>query len=320
MDEQRMISRRGVFAGLGAVGVAGAAGMLAPGTAYADAPSRGPRLSPAGARPHAVPAGVNPLASAPQKGCHYAFTTMWDFSPEHYSSGRAWSPTGGVYAPSGVGDNLWATVDLPPGAILADVEWYLSATEAVAMMGRLWVAGDAYLSVIVADGTLAAGTSQARATRIVVPQNTNGPFPHGTKLVLGLFTPATGTISINGARVGYKLAPTGQVLLPAPVRVYDSHHHKKIAAHGTRIHSLAAHLPIGATGALLNVTATGAERGGSLVVYSAAVPKPSTSSLHFAKQTPIANSVQSSVSATRAIKISSSAKTHYIIDLVGYLA
>jgi hypothetical protein len=245
---------------------------------------------------------------------------MWEFSPEHYSSGRAWSPTGGVYVPNGTGDNLWAAVDLPPGAILADVEWYLSATEQVAMMGRLWVAGDAYLDTIVADGTMTAGTSAARAARIVVPTTTNGPFPHGTKLILGLWTPNTGAVSINGVRVGYQLAPTGHVLLPAPVRVYDSRDHSEIAAHVTRTHSLASRLPVGATGALLNLTAFGAESAGSMIVYSVAVSRPGISSLHFAKNAPITNSVQSSVSAGRAIKITSTARTHYAVDLIGYLA
>jgi len=92
---------------------------------------------------------------------------MWDFSPEHYSSGRAWSSTGGVYVPLGSGDNLWAVAQRPAAAGLGGVEWYLSATENVALTGRLWVSGDTYLSAIVPDGTLTAGTAGARAARIV---------------------------------------------------------------------------------------------------------------------------------------------------------
>jgi hypothetical protein len=319
------ISRRGIVASLGLAGAAGAATLFSPGQAQAT-PSvdRHGGPAPLGKGHDGVPAAVNPIASAPQPGFNYKFLTMWDFSPEHYSSGRAWSPTGGVYVPLGTGDNLWAVAELPAGAILGDVEWYLSATENVAMMGRLWVSGDAYLSATVADGTLAAGSALARAARIVPPAGTNGPFPHGTALVLGVWTPHTGNVSINGVRIGYKLGGTREVLLPTPARLYDSRPGTKIGRLQTRTHSLASRLPVGATGAILNVTLTGTEKAGNLTVYSAGSTVPAASSINWsATGQAIANGVHTAVSSARAIKVTcggtTGAQTDYLIDLVGYL-
>lgn len=319
MDEQRVVSRRGMVAGLGVAGAAGAAALLAP-TAVAAAaeplPGHGP--SPA-VGPRSSPDGAHPLASAPKAGHCYAFVAMWDFSPENYASGRRWSSAGGVFTPSAA-DTLWASVDLPTGAVLADIEWYVSATEATALLGRLWVSGTATLFLVAADGSIPAGPAGVRAVRTVAPGNSNGPYPHGSKLTLGAFTPASGNVCINGARVGYTLAPAGDVLLPKPVRIYDSRQHSKIAAGATRIHSLAAHLPVGATGAIVNLTATQADRGGYLVAYSADATKPATSSLNYSPRVAVGNSAQTGVSAGRAFKLTSSSRTHYIVDLIGYLA
>ena len=317
------VSRRRALAGVGLGGVA--ALVAAPPAAAAPAPPApggGPTQPPPGFGPQNVPPGVNPIASPPRAGFTYAFRTMWDFTPESFSSGRVWTSAGGVYAPTGSGDTLWATCDLPSGAILGDVEWYLSATEHADLMGRLWVSGVSTLMEKVADGEVAASVAGVRAVRIVPPAGSNGPYPHGTALALGVFTPSSAAVAVNGVRVGYRLAPTGQVLLPTPQRVYDSRSGARIASGQTRTHSLAGRLPAGATGAIFNVTVTSPDSSGYLTVYSADSARPATSSINWdhTGQT-IANTALASVSASRAVKVSCGGHaTHYLLDLVGYLA
>ena len=252
---------------------------------------------------------------------------MWDFSPENYVSGRTWTSRGGTYAPVGSGDTLWATTQIPPGAVLGDVEWYVSSIAATQLMGRIWVAGVPTLMQTVCDGTIPANSTIGLYGRagIVPPAATNGPYPHGTKLALGVFTPNDASVAVNGVRVGWKLAPAGEVILPAPVRLYDSRSGggAKIETGHTRTHSLATKLPAGAVGALLNVTVTSTEKSGYLKVYSSAVPAPATSSMNwFAPHQTLANGVQTAVSSGRSLKVTcggSDAKTHYVLDLVGYL-
>jgi hypothetical protein len=314
-DDSPSIARRSLFAGAGAAALAGAALVGAP---RAEADTRRPLSTDK--QSLGVPAGVNPIGSAPISGYTYIHKTMWDFSPEHYSSGRAWSPTGGVYVPLGSGDNLWTVVDLPAGAYLHDVEWYLSATENAQMMGRLWVAGDAYLSAIVADGTIAAGTAGTRAQRIAPPAATNGPFPFGTSLVLGVWTPNTGTVSINGVRVGFTRGAGRTGVLAQPVRAYDSRKSGgKLSAGKARKITLPASLvPPGVSAVIVNITALGATKSGSLKVYQGNQAQPAGSVLSFASTgKSIANEVTVGVSNARQLKLLATQKTHVVVDVIG---
>ncbi len=315
-----------MVAGLGGLGVAGAAALLAPGQAGAAparsvAPAHGP--SPTDKTENAPPAGLDPIASAPLTGYTYRFIDMWDFTPENFVSGRAWTSAGGVYTPVGSGDTLWATAELPAGAVLGDVEWYLAATTDTELLGRLWVAGTPTLMKPVCDGVMPGSSTfgLVRAKRLVPSSATNGPYPHGTKLALGVFTPSDASVAVNGARIGFKTAPTGTTLLPTPVRLYDSRSSSPIGSSQTRTHSLASRLPVGATGAVLTVTAVGALGSGYLKVYSSSVAAPATSSLNFTKGTAVANSVQTAVSSTRSLKVTCGGgySVHYVLDLVGYL-
>ncbi len=320
------VNRRRAITGLG-VGSISALVAAAPAQAVEAQPAGmpgpvgGPAQPAPGNQPQTAPAGINPIASPPQAGYTYKFLTMWDFTPENFVSGRAWSSSGGVYAPSGGGDTLWAMCDLPAGATLGDVEWYVSATESASLLARLWVAGTATLMKIVADGVLAAGPAGVRAARIVAPAASNGPYPHGTSLALGAYTPGDASVAINGVRVGYRMGPTGQVLLPTPQRVYDSRSGAKISGGQTRTHSLAGRLPVGATGAVVNITVTATESVGYLVLYAAGSSVPSSSSINWsATGQTLANSAQTSVSGARSISVTCGGRpTHYIIDLVGYL-
>lgn len=326
MSKSHEMNRRTMFAG---VAVAGTAGLLIPGTALAETPDAepgpaGPAGPAGGIQPQATPPNLNPISSAPQSGYSYRFVDMWDFTPENYASGRSWTSGGGVYAPLGGGDTIWATIEIPPGAILGDVEWYLSAKAETGLLARVWVAGTPTLMKPVADGLITGSSTLGlvRAQRIVVPPATNGPFPHGTKLALGVFTPGDASVAVNGIRIGFKGAPTGQVLLPKPVRMYDSRSGARIAAGQVRTHQLASQVPVGATGVLLNVTVTNTQASGFLTVYASGQSAPNTSSINWdSTGRTLANAVTSAIPAARSINVRcGSSSTHYIVDLVGYLA
>lgn len=323
MSKSHEMNRRTVFAGVAA---AGTAGLLLPGTALAETPTAEPGpAGPAGGRqPQAAPPGLTPISSAPKSGYSYRFVDMWDFTPENFASGRAWSSAGGVYAPLSGGDTMWVTIEIPPGAIVGDVEWYVSATADTLLMGRVWVAGTPTLMKTVVDGVIAGSSTfgLVRAFRIVASTATNGPFPHGTKLALGVFTPADYSVAVNGVRIGFTKAPTGQVLLSKPVRMYDSRSGARIAAGQVRTHQLASQVPVGATGVLLNVTVTGTQSSGFLTVYASDQSAPGTSSINWdSSGRTLANAVTSAIPASRSINVRcGSSSTHYIVDLVGYLA
>lgn len=320
------ISRRWLVRGLGAAGVAGAAALVAP-TAASAAPSGVTRLpGPAdGKRRDAAPGNLpTPIASAPLPGYTYVYLDMFDFTPENFGNGRAWTLNGGTYTPVGGSGMMWATAQLPPGAIVGDTEWYFWSTQDnTELTTRVWVAGQPQFTSIISS-VLVNAVAAVRAVRVVAPSTSNGPFPAGTKVAVGIRTYSDKSIVINGARIGYTMGPAGPVLLPAPVRLYDSRPGTKIGRLETRTHSLASRLPVGATGAILNITLTGTEKSGNLSVYSASAATPAASSINWsATGQAIANGVQTAVSGARAIKVTcggtTGAQTDYLVDLVGYL-
>ncbi len=319
------MTRRGLVRGLGVAGVAGAAALVVPAAASA-APAAVTRLrGPAdGKRRDATPGSLPPpIASAPRVGYTYVYLDMFDFTPDNFGNGRAWTLNGGTYTPLGGNGVMWATAQLPPGAIVGDTEWYIYSTQDnTELMTRVWVAGQPQLGTTISDVLVDADPS-IRAVRVPAPSTSNGPFPAGTKVALGIRTYSDKSVVINGARIGYTMGPAGPVLLPAPVRLYDSRPGTKIGHAQTRTHSLASRLPVGATGAILDITVTGTEQNGFLTVYSASASTPGASSINWsaAGQT-IANGVQTGVSSARAIKVTcggAGAKTDYLVDLVGYL-
>ncbi|MEO6822569.1 MAG: hypothetical protein ABI468_09065, partial [Candidatus Nanopelagicales bacterium] len=82
-------------------------------------------------------------------------------------------------------------------------------------------------------------------------------------------------------------------------------------------HSLAAQVPAGATGVLLNLTVTQTERSGYLKLGSGG-----TSSINwYAAAQTLANAATASLSTARTVTVTGAGgPTHYIVDLLGYLA
>ena len=309
------ISRRSAIAGLGLASGAAALGMATP-AAAAPAPSHGPM------QPHTAPGGISPISSAPEMGVSYAFRSWDDFFPEDdLLYGRKFG--GGGFYTNGASNYLAATFDLPPGVLLHDLEWYVSNTAVMTVYANIWQSSQAFLTTFWST-TIDAG-SGVTAHRFVMPTAVNGPYPHGTRLLVAAGTPSNGSNLVNGVRAGFTHAPTSPVLLPSPVRGYDSRTNGGAIRGGqSRTVSLAGHIPAGALGAIVNITVTGTAGNGFLMLYAAGTPTPSTSAINwFAAHQTIANQATTAVNLARAVTITAggptTANTQFIIDVVGYL-
>jgi hypothetical protein len=319
MDNQdQSVSRRGLV-GIGALGSAALLGATSAQHAQAAPPPDGPTKALNGSSrsvPLADPGGAR-IGSAPISGYSYAHRSFMDFDTLDLGA-RNWSDTG-VYASSGSGE-MGTTVDLPPGAVFRDMEWYFMSTLATKLEAYLWTSGSARFQVV-ASMPVAAGSTALRAQRVVIPADHNGPYASGARLLLWAVTGSG--VRINGARVGFTAGPAGSIMLPAPVRVYDSRSGAKIANGQTRTHNLSSWVPAAAVGAILSLTAVNGEGSGWLTVYANGAALPGTSSISWQANS-IANEIHTALNADRQIKVNCgggpTSKTHYLIDLVGYLA
>ncbi len=312
------LTRRGLLSRLGGLGGGAvlASGLVAP-PAGAAPPGDGlPAGDTVATGTRATPAGLAPIASTPLEGVSYRFLTQFDFMPER--GARAFNASGGY----GVLDStMWASMDLPPGAVLSDLEWYTANATDVTTRGRVWQAGSGSLPVVVADVVVRAGTT-VHATRRVVPGTSSGPFPHGTKLQLGM--PTTSANVVNGVRVGFAAGALSTVLLPLPQRVYDSRIAPDVYIRPgeTRTIDLSRVLPRGAVGVLLNLSLTGTQGTGTLRIGPGLqVPAVTAGQWSFTGDK-ATTSVTTRVSrfASIALKsVASTAPTHVVLDVVGYL-
>ncbi|MGI8880795.1 MAG: hypothetical protein ACR2KJ_09895 [Jatrophihabitans sp.] len=155
---------------------------------------------------------------------------------------------------------------------------------------------------------------------VVAPAASNGPYPHGTRLNLGLRTYDDMSVVVNGARVGFT-AGAGEIgLLPTPIRAYDSRTSGgRLAAGSTRTITLpAAIVQPGISGVLVNIAAVGATQSGYLKVYAGNAAAPAASSLNFSSSgATIANAIIVGVSSARQIKIFANKAVHVVVDVTG---
>lgn len=109
------------------------------------------------------------------------------------------------------------------------------------------------------------------------------------------------------------------VILPAPIRAYDSRNSSPLAAGSTRNISLTSALPAGASAVLMNLTAASPTGPGNLAVYSAAVSYPGTSNINFVANVNIANNATSAVSSGGSVTVRcAGSQTDFVIDVLGY--
>jgi hypothetical protein len=321
------LGRRDLLVG-GAAALA-AGGVLAATSGVAGAAAPGPATAPAGdgVAPAGPALGASPLsspvtttiASAPVNGCAYRTVNMYEFHPFLASGQVTWSPSGGVYT-AGTATVLRATIDVPPGALVHSVEYYIynNSGQIWGADAYLWVPGQAYLSSIGASvdipstGSLAAYSSAATYA---------GPYPQGAMLLMSCSTPTTGQVLVNGARVGFTQGG-GQVgLLDAPVRAYDSRGGDgPLTSNVARTITLpASAVPSGANAVLANITVVDGAGVGYLKAWSASASEPAASAINFGAGAPIANALTLGVSSARKITVKANVAVDVIIDITGYV-
>ncbi|MFC7621901.1 hypothetical protein [Microlunatus sp. GCM10028923] len=314
------LSRRGLMLGAGAAAAVLGSALTGAQPAAAE-PGDGKSAAGDPRNPSVLASPVTTsLGSGPQHGFTYKTVSMFDFTPEGAPSQRAWGGHGTYTANSP--SVLWASVEIPAGSLVRDIEWYVrntSANPANAMI-RLWVAGIGNLYAVVADTSIPTSSS-ITATRVVVPSTTRGPYPLSTRLTLGIYSATDGSIQINGCRVGFSQGGGQLGLLPTPIRVYDSRSGTKFAAGETRTITLPSSLiQPGVAGIKANVIATATEASGHLKVFSAASALPAASSVNYSTADTIVNELTVTVSAARQIKVYSSKKAHVVIDVTATIS
>lgn len=228
---------------------------------------------------------------------------------------------GGVYNSGGAG--LMTSFDLPPGAVLYDVEWYVFNNTGATMsaVNRVWVAGQAFLGHSFGDTSISNGGG-VKAVRSLANATGNGPFPHGCRVSCGV----NGTsilFLVNGVRLGYKPGALSPVLLPSAVRAYDSRDGDgALAPNGTRTISLASAIPVGAVGAIISLSLTDCHGHGT-VRLGAGGATPTATAIQWSRTgDQITTAANSAVDGSRQIAVKSAystGNTHVIVDVVGYL-
>lgn len=306
-------ARRGLLAA--GIGTAALLTTVAQATPAAAAP-KGDGTAPAlGAR-----AVSSPVPSAPRTGLTYRYLTMYDFAPFTPNGQRTW---GGYGTYAGVsGGAFRATVPTVPGTTLSDVEFYVSNASGSTVYGTAYLAyaSSGFITVIanVAIPANAGGIQAARA--IVTPSAAAGPMDDASSVMIGVDTPANGSVQVTGARAGF-LGGGQLTLLPTPVRAYDSRTTSKFGSGTTRTITLpAAQVPPGTSAVLMNLTSTQASGGGFLTAWSGVSAKPSASTLNYQQNVSIANMVTVAVTTARQFKIYASRSTHVVVDIAGFVS
>ena len=298
LDDGNELSRRGLVA----LGAAGAATLLGGGAASAatDSDPGGPRIG-------------GPLIG----GYSYLYRQYYDFAPVDNSAISYLD--GGVFGSTQ--PKLSTAVELPFGAVLWSVEFYVQTTVDMTVEAAVWrtQSSDPVTLTLAKYSSL---SPQVATYAIGIPDAKRGPYAPGSMLLIGVNTTSSDT-RLNGARIGYTRAPAGVVMLGKPVRAYDTRTGggAKIGNGQTRIHSLAAHLPAGATAAIVNLTVTSGEKSGGLALYSAGTTVPSGSAIYWTNAT-VSNQLHTKVTSDRRIKVTMrgvpGSKCHYFLDVVGY--
>lgn len=315
------LHRRNLLAGLGALGGGIVASGVLAGTADAQVPATAPpAIGGPGTRGTSV---SSTIASPHQPGVTYLYRAEFDFSPESSVAHRQFGGTGGVHA-TGAATSLWTSVDLPRGAKLFDIEWYAMNTSGGPATGGawLWTANSGFLNVEAVRTTISSGAG-TRAVRTVAGSENNGPFPAGCRLLLGMYTPTSGTIQVNGVRVGYKPGSLGMQFLPTPIRAYDSRSGAPFAPNETRTISLASAIPEGAVGAVISLSITGCQGKGTLRLGAGGAVPPATAIQWSRTGDQVTTAANTALDGSRRIAVRSTGSTgttHVIVDVVGYLA
>lgn len=327
------INRRRVIAGAGAGALA--LGLALPAAAAAAAPDVPPTELPptdlgsvgvtdaGGEVPQQLLGSpvTSGSGSSPVSGFTYRTLSMYDFFPFWPDSKRQWNGYGTHCI--GVAGPLRGSVEIPAGALVRDVEYYVSNNSGnnVVPFAAIYVPGSGTITVIGAQPTISSSGSGIQVHRAEITSANWGPYPIGTRLIVNVDTPVNGLVQVNGARVGFSGGAGSVGLLPGPVRVYDSRETggALAAGSGRTITLPPSVVPPGATGVLVNVTAVGIGWG-FLKIYPAGAAEPAVSSINFNPGEAIANGIVVGVNASRQIRVYAGAAAHFILDVTGIVS
>ena len=322
-DPVPAIGRRRLIIGAGAAALVAGATAVQPAAAKPTSPHDSEVITNPGTAQGSPIATT--IASAPISGYTYRTVCMLDFEPISPASGRTWDSQGGggVYTPNAFAA-LLATVEIPPGALVRDVEYYIynNSGSQVFPDAYLYVAGTGQKYSIGAIVSVPSSGSITATRAVILPAN-YGPYPLASRLLVSLTTRTDGTVQINGARVGFTQGSGDIGLLDAPYRAYDSRvTGGKLTAGSTRTVTLPSSIVApGTSGVIVNLTAVNGEANGYLKLYSAAAAEPSASALNFSGSgAAIANGLTVAVSSGRQIIVKAEKSVHFILDVTGTVA
>jgi hypothetical protein len=321
-DPVPAIGRRGLIISAGAAALVAGAAAVQPAAAKPTSPHGSEVITKRGSA-EGSPITTT-IASAPISGYSYRTVCWHDFEPINPASGRKWDMVGGgVYTPNAF-VALRATVEIPPGALVRDVEYYIynNSGSPVVPDTYLYVAGTGPITTIEAKVSVPSSGSITATRAVILPAN-YGPYPLASRLLVSLTTPDDGTVQINGARVGFTQGSGDIGLLDAPYRAYDSRlTGGKLTAGSTRTVTLPSSIVApGTSGVIVNLTAVNGEANGYLKLYSAAAAEPSASALNFSGSgAAIANGLTVAVSSGRQIIVKAEKSVHFILDVTGTVA
>jgi hypothetical protein len=326
-----IVTRRALLGGLGAGGAALAGGVATAGSVGASAAAPGASAAAGSA------ATATTAASAHQAGISYVYRTPFEFQLMYAATVRG-TNTGVTPGnddplvselPMGRGDFV-ASVDLPPGALLHDVEWYACVfdDEPASVFARVWLAGGDWDDMVTVVGgqlpRIDPPEERVDAYRLEVPADQRGPWPEGSKLLLYTrFEKSSTGLSLSGARVGFAQAPRQLMMLTDPVRVYDSRTTGgALVPNASRVIPLGAAVPTSAAGALVSLSITASQGTGTLRAGRAGV-SPTATALQWSRTgDKVTNLVSTGISAEQEMvvqSISATGATHVIAEVVGYL-
>ncbi len=311
-DHRPLLARRELIAGAGLLaGVAASAAASTPAAAAAGSAADGPvsEASPI----------ITTIASPRLPGFVYRHAFMFDFSAEGSASNRAWGGSG-VYTANAT-SLLWASVEIPAGALIRDIEWYVrnNSGATVTAINRLWAAGTGTLGTGLGDTAIPAGPSIA-AVRTVTTSTVWGPHPTGTKLALGLRTPTDASVQINGVRVGFSHGAGEVASLMTPVKAYDTRDGDgKFGKGETRQIALPASAgPAGITGVFVNVSALDGQPKGRLKIWPNGFAEPGAVTLYYDDR-PTGAYVFVPTPPTRLLNVKATRPTHVSINVVSWV-
>ncbi|MDR4308127.1 hypothetical protein IHQ68_16020 [Chelatococcus sambhunathii] len=303
------LGRRGALAGLFAF--AAAATMAGPAMA---GPAPNVRRSAAARSPAASP-DTDTIASPPTPG--YAYRTLWynDFLPlDPSANARTFGGAGGFYSDTG----LQAAVEIPAGALLRSVEWFVANTSGsnMAFYAQIWTPTDAYITQVVTTIVPSSASSTPTMTLGLTTSDNWGPYPEGSKIVL--YAPTTPTCLLNGVRLGFTGGGLETNIRPAPLKLYDSATTGgKFAAGETRTITLPG-VPAGTTAVILRIITTGSTAAGTVKVFPANQPEPDVGAADIGANTESVTEATIYMIANRQVKIRPSRAAHVRFDLVGW--